>query len=151
MSIEYKLEITGSGKYKQLECDPNSKAIIRSLWMSESRDCIAFERQNGDGSTYGSNWGLDSLNCFKELKRHKRIMDMSPRNLKKFATRVYELLYSDINGAERYVTGPKIDETRPEYKQILREMKTLQREEKRLISSGELTFSENSSKEFTCI
>lgn len=147
MSIEYRLGKTNSGRYHQLESDESAETIIKNMSMFGFGDCINFGRKNKDGLTFGSDWGLGNIGCFRELQPYTRLADMSKQDVRRLAARMYELIYMTFGGNERYNVEPQIDETKQEYQQILEELITLQETQKRLIASGEVVFPEISAEE----
>ena len=147
MGIEYRLGKTNSGKYQQLEVGEGAEAIVKDMSMIGFGDCISFRKKNRDGSTFGSDWGLGNIGCFRELQSYTRLTDVPQQDLKRLATRMYELLFMRSRGNKRYKVEPRIEETKPKYKQILEELTTLQETEKRLLASGKVVFPEISAEE----
>ena len=117
-----------------LECLIDSKTIVKRLYMSDC-DCLDFY------DTCGSFWELDGLGCFKELKAYERLAEMPLRDVSKLAARMYELLYRNTDSERHYKILPKVNIKNPKYRQILNELKDLQRTQKALIAARELPFS----------
>jgi len=150
MPTRYNLCKTGSGRYQQLNSEQES-AIVRSLSIYGFGDCIRFSKKTGHNSSFGSYWGLENLGCFKELNGYQRLMNMSRSEVKRLAARIYELLFISQKRRKRYYeTEPQIDETNPKYQQIHKELRTLQKTQKRLIDSNILVFPRISIEELAC-
>jgi hypothetical protein len=145
MVTEYNLGKTNSGK-PSITCNDNTDSIIKDLSMYGFGDCISFY-VNGPGSIYGSDWGLNNLGCFKELRNYERLSDMPHQSVEYLAKRIYELLFMKNPSDERYQVKPIVDTKDVRYIQILEELKTLQKMQKEMVSSGKVVFPEISSEE----
>lgn len=148
MGIEYRLGTRESGTL-ELSCK-NAKAIVKSMGIHCFGDCISFEKRNTDGSTFGSHWGIHSLDCFEEMSSayHGRLMEMPEKDVRKLAARMYELLYTQHNRSPLYhKTPPEINKKDQRFRQILEELTVLQAKEKKLANSGKLLFPQISQKE----
>ncbi len=142
MGIEYKLGKSETG-YQNLSCSKDSKAIIRNMGIYGFGDCIGFHKRTSDSSTFGSEWGLRNLGCFRELRPYERLMHMPNQAVRNLAARMYGLLYMNYWGGEKwYRTPPKVSGNKPRFRQILEELTALQATEKRLVASGTLVFPE---------
>ncbi len=134
--MKYTLGRTPSGLYPQLTSDD---ALVRSLSIHNSTDCLDFEKITGPKSSYGSFWSLDGLNCFWELDSYERLVDMPEEALVKLASRMYELLFIGIDRGDYYASEPVIDREDVKYVQLLEELKTLQATEDNFLNSVEYT------------
>jgi hypothetical protein len=151
MGIEYTLGKTGSGKYQQLKCDENSNAIVKTLSMYGFGDCIKFSKKCENNSTFGNNFGLDGLSCFKGLKSYERLIFIPRQDIPKLAARIYELLFMNTQDDKRYIFEPKIDTSDRKYQQILEELILLGETQARLIVSGDIVFPKISDRELAHI
>jgi hypothetical protein len=141
MGIEYSLGQRKDSAYQELICDESAGAIIREICMLGFGDCIRFQRENPDGSRFGSAWGLHNLRCFRELGSYTRLIDMPDAAVTKLAKRMYELLFMRRRAdKEYYPKPPRIDKTKPEFRQILEELLTLQKTQRRFVNSGQIVF-----------
>ena len=130
--VDYSLGKSESGKYQQLASkDP---IFIKSLTMYGFGDCFRFERDNKDGSTFGSDWGLQNLGCFKELRPYERLKDIPINDLKKLASRISKTL-------ARTSKAPI----------ILEELVALQNSQKQGVASGRIRFPEISEQELAAV
>jgi hypothetical protein len=151
MNIEYTLGKTNSRKYQQLACN-KPDTLVKDLRMFGFGDTVNFSKKNNDGSTYGTGWGTNNLSCFSEFKRaYTRLMDMPLQDVKMLAKRMYELLFQGPKGDERYRVAPTIDETKPKYQQMLKELTLLQATQRALSVSGQIVFPEISNEELKWI
>lgn len=126
--VDYNLGKSESGKYQQLAS--KVPAFVKSLTMYGFGDCFRFERDNKDGSTFGSDWGLQNLGCFKEIGPYERLKDMPLSDLKRLASRISKTL-------ARSSKAPI----------ILEELVALQDSQKQGVASGRIKFPEISEKE----
>ena len=149
-NIEYRLGKTGSGKYQQLACATDSSVIVRELSMYGFGDCVSFFKKRSDTSSYGSSWGLYSLACFCELQNYTRLIDVPQEGIEKLAARMYELLYLERRGEERYKIIPLIDPLQPEYGQITEELNILQGTQRDLMAKRKIRFPKISADELRC-
>ncbi len=138
MGIEYKLGKSETG-YQNLSCSKDSKAIIRNMGIYGFGDCIGFHKRTSDSSTFGSEWGLRNLGCFRELRPYERLMHMPNQAVRQLASRIYEFLYTRC-GTSDFSAAPVFGNNKRKLRRIIEELTALQATEKRLAASGELIF-----------
>lgn len=126
----YQLGKSRSGTYQQL-ATTDSSAYVKGLKMYGFADCISFSKKNRDGSTVTSDWNLNGLSCFSELKNYERLQDMPRDALHKLSVRMSSLLF------HRKSKAPK----------ILEELVELQDAQKKGVAANKIEFPEISSTE----
>lgn len=136
MGIEYMLGKTLSGTCQELSCGEDAGAIVKSMSIHDSGDCIHFEIKTGKDCTFGSYWSTNNLRCFKELRGYERLKDIPAEDVRKLAVRMYELLYMGDNG----INAPKVSIKNARFRQILEELVALKESQKTFVESGSIIF-----------
>ena len=115
---DYILKFHESENFPKLVYSGKSFNYIKSLNMHSSQDCFEFLNENN----FGSYWGLNETSCFRELRNHRRLMEMPSSQIDALASRMSRLLFDNNSKKGK----------------ILEELLTLQNIQKSLIDSKKI-------------